>query len=54
MAPGGPMTVADFENVETVGIASGLSTPPHLVEEVKARLMSAGAIAGEREPVGAR
>jgi (E)-4-hydroxy-3-methyl-but-2-enyl pyrophosphate reductase len=28
-----------FEGVETVGIASGLSTPPHLVEEVKARLM---------------
>lgn len=31
---------ADFEGVETVGIASGLSTPPDIVEGVKARLMS--------------
>lgn len=28
-----------FEGVETVGIASGLSTPPELVEEVKAQIM---------------
>lgn len=33
--------MAAFEGAETVGIASGLSTPPHLVEEVKARLLSA-------------
>lgn len=31
---------ADFEGVEAVGIASGLSTPPDLVEGVRARLMS--------------
>jgi 4-hydroxy-3-methylbut-2-enyl diphosphate reductase len=48
------LDLAGFDGVETVGIASGLSTPPHLVEEVKARLMSAGATAGEHEPVGAR
>src|SRR5438874_4985878 len=35
------INMADFEGAETVGIASGLSTPPHLVEEVKARLLSA-------------
>jgi (E)-4-hydroxy-3-methyl-but-2-enyl pyrophosphate reductase len=29
-----------FDGVETVGIASGLSTPPDIVEGVKARLMS--------------
>ena len=27
-----------FEGVEEVGVASGLSTPPHLVEEVVTRL----------------
>ncbi len=31
---------SDFEGADTVGIASGLSTPPHLVEEVRARLMT--------------
>jgi 4-hydroxy-3-methylbut-2-enyl diphosphate reductase len=30
----------DFVGVEQVGIASGLSTPPDIVEGVKARLMS--------------
>src|SRR5262249_14734938 len=34
------LDLSAFEGVETVGIASGLSTPPHLVEEVKARLLS--------------
>lgn len=38
----------DFEGVEEVGIASGLSTPPDIVEGVKARLMSWDQ---EREPV---
>jgi (E)-4-hydroxy-3-methyl-but-2-enyl pyrophosphate reductase len=33
------LDLTDFDAIETVGIASGLSTPPHLVEEVKARLM---------------
>ena len=36
-----------FESVAEVGIASGLSTPPDIVEQVKARLMSWDA---ERQP----
>jgi (E)-4-hydroxy-3-methyl-but-2-enyl pyrophosphate reductase len=43
------LNLDDFSSIETVGIASGLSTPPHLVEEVKARLMTAyGAQPAER------
>ena len=33
--------VALFEGVEEVGVASGLSTPPNLVEDVVARLYRA-------------
>jgi (E)-4-hydroxy-3-methyl-but-2-enyl pyrophosphate reductase len=34
------LKVAEFEGVEEVGIASGLSTPPETVEQVKRRLMT--------------
>ena len=35
------LDMSDFEGVEEVGVASGLSTPPDLVEEVLARLYRA-------------
>jgi len=38
-----------FDGVEEIGVASGLSTPPHLVEEVVARLYQASGIT---EPAG--
>jgi 4-hydroxy-3-methylbut-2-enyl diphosphate reductase len=42
------LVLADLAGIESVGIASGLSTPPDLVEGVKARLMrEAGATVGE-------
>src|SRR5204863_1873686 len=34
------LDLEEFRSVETVGVASGLSTPPQVVEEVKSRLMS--------------
>ncbi len=33
------LDMSRFENVETVGVASGLSTPPDIVEEVRRRLV---------------
>lgn len=41
---------ADFVGVEEVGIASGLSTPPDIVEGVKARLMSWEQAPASQEP----
>jgi 4-hydroxy-3-methylbut-2-enyl diphosphate reductase len=35
------LDMAMFEGVQEVGVASGLSTPPHLVEEVVAHLYQA-------------
>jgi (E)-4-hydroxy-3-methyl-but-2-enyl pyrophosphate reductase len=45
------LRLADFANLNSVGIASGLSTPPHLVEDVKARLLSAPVVEAEPAPV---
>lgn len=45
------LDLSQFDCADSVGIASGLSTPPHLVEEVKKRLMSErGAEDADAEP----